>query len=104
MPLSSAWRHQACRSATSCSADTLVRVQSWRSSSRLATSVVSAAELAAAAGAWGVRVHEAADSLDAVRVAAAVKTPTVQPNWESLAGAMAADFIARFTFATEVAR
>ncbi len=28
--------------------------------------------LAAAAGAWGVRVHEAADSLDAVRVAAAV--------------------------------
>lgn len=28
--------------------------------------------LAAAAGVWGVRVHEAADSLDAVRVAAAV--------------------------------
>ncbi|HEY7814416.1 MAG TPA: dihydropteroate synthase [Nakamurella sp.] len=28
--------------------------------------------LAAAAGAWGVRVHEATDSLDAVRVAAAV--------------------------------
>jgi len=36
----------------------------------VATTAVSA--LAAAAGAWGVRVHEAADSLDAVRVAAAV--------------------------------
>ncbi|HOZ59558.1 MAG TPA: dihydropteroate synthase [Nakamurella multipartita] len=35
-----------------------------------ATTVISG--LAAAAGAWGVRVHEAADSLDAVRVAAAV--------------------------------
>lgn len=35
-----------------------------------ATTAISA--LAAAAGAWGVRVHEAADSLDAVRVAAAV--------------------------------
>lgn len=33
--------------------------------------------LAAAAGVWGVRVHEAADSLDAVRVAAAItgRTP-----------------------------
>lgn len=36
----------------------------------VATTVISG--LAAAAGAWGVRVHEAADSLDAVRVAAAV--------------------------------
>jgi dihydropteroate synthase len=36
----------------------------------VATSVISG--LAGAAGAWGVRVHEAADSLDAVRVAAAV--------------------------------
>ena len=35
-----------------------------------ATTAVSA--LAAAAGAWGVRVHEVADSLDAVRVAGAV--------------------------------
>jgi dihydropteroate synthase len=35
-----------------------------------ATTAISA--LAAAAGAWGVRVHEAADSLDAVRVTAAV--------------------------------
>jgi dihydropteroate synthase len=35
-----------------------------------ATTAISA--LAAAAGAWGVRVHEPADSLDAVRVAAAI--------------------------------
>ncbi len=35
-----------------------------------ATTVISG--LAAAAGVWGVRVHEVADSLDAVRVAAAV--------------------------------
>ena len=35
-----------------------------------ATTAISA--LAAAAGAWGVRVHEVTDSLDAVRVAAAV--------------------------------
>jgi len=35
-----------------------------------ATTAISA--LAAAAGAWGVRVHEAGESLDAVRVAAAV--------------------------------
>jgi dihydropteroate synthase len=35
-----------------------------------ATTVISG--LAAAAGSWGVRVHEAADSLDAVRVAAAI--------------------------------
>ncbi|WP_420121441.1 dihydropteroate synthase [Nakamurella sp.] len=35
-----------------------------------ATTAISA--LAAAAGAWGVRVHEVADSLDAVRVATAV--------------------------------
>lgn len=41
-----------------------------------ATTAISA--LAAAAGAWGVRVHEVADSLDAVRVAAAVtgRVPT----------------------------
>src|SRR6478735_3339801 len=36
----------------------------------VATTVISG--LAAAAGAWGVRVHEVVDSLDAVRVAAAV--------------------------------
>ena len=42
--------HQACRSATSCSADTLVRVQSWRSSSRIVTSLSSTGLLAHAPG------------------------------------------------------
>ncbi len=70
-----------------------------------------AAALALAGGIPSGRIDAAVGVVSArhlegfrLRVAAAVKTPTVQPNWESLAGAMAADFIARFTFATEVAR
>lgn len=53
-----------------------------------ATTAISA--LAAAAGAWGVRVHEVADSLDAVRVAAAVTgrgpTRTLPPRTAGRSG------------------
>ena len=55
MPLLSACLHQVCRSATSCSADTLVRVQIWRNSSRMLTSLASCG-LPLQYGAWALAV------------------------------------------------
>jgi dihydropteroate synthase len=51
------------------------RPPAGRDSATLATSV-----LAARAGAWGVRVHDVAGSVDAVRVVAAVDTSTPAPK------------------------
>ena len=52
--------HQACRSATSCSAETLVRVQSMRSSSRIATSLARYGLCATASATW--RLHGVRES------------------------------------------
>ena len=82
IPLSSALRSHACRSATSCSADTFVRVQSRRSSSRIATSLAR----------YGLDARSAGDlRLDGVRdlVVVAMEPATGHAHVVHAAGALA---------------